>query len=65
MQQALAQADRLFAEIEAKLLKLAQRDPDHATKLAEGLVEDFQHKLDFISEYDSNKGNGNGIRWPH
>ena len=63
--EALTKASVLFAQIEAKLLKLAQRDLDQATTLAEGLVEDFQHKLDFISEYDSNKGNGNGIRWPH
>jgi hypothetical protein len=44
--EALAKASTLLAQIEAKLLKLAQRDPDHAAKLAEGLVEDFQNKLD-------------------
>jgi hypothetical protein len=60
--ESLTKAWRLLAQIEAKLLRLAQRDPDHAAKLAEGLVEDFQHKLDFLSEFDGNKGNGGG--WP-
>jgi hypothetical protein len=60
--EALAKASVLLAQIEAKLLKLAQRDPDRAVDLAEGLVEDFQHKLDFLSEFDANKGNGDS--WP-
>jgi|HubBroStandDraft_6_1064221.scaffolds.fasta_scaffold1886604_1 hypothetical protein len=49
----------LLAQIEAKLLKLAQRNLDHAAKHAEELGEDFQNKLDFLSEFDASKGNGN------
>jgi hypothetical protein len=41
----------LLAQIEGKLLQLAKRDLDHATMLAEGLVEDFQHKLDFLETF--------------
>jgi hypothetical protein len=51
----------LLAQIEGKLLQLAKRDLDHATMLAEGLVEDFQHKLDFLETFGSHKGNGNGV----
>ena len=58
--EALAKASTLLAQIEAKLLKLAQRNLDHAAKHAEELGEDFQNKLDFLSEFDASKGNG----WP-
>jgi hypothetical protein len=63
--EALTKASVLLAQIEAKLLQLAKRDLDQATTLAEGLVEDFQLKLDFLSEFDANKQNGNGVHWPH